>query len=350
MNAFLTAAGRVYTIGDALMGTLGTGKIDDHAEPTYVPMPSFIRQLEANDWGFNVLTAQGEVYNWGWCRYNMLGHGEDKSYLTPQKLPLPETIIKIRSGIYSTAARGESGAWYMWGDNTYGALGTGDMEFVPGYARISPPPEQFTEISPSWSQFLGLTAEGTVYQWGTGRVKWAEEDWKSAVSFEDLSYKKIDLPEKIIKIHAAGHTDYALAESGNLYIWGKGSLYHMGNDDETEQYIPQVFLPHVQDFAVSAKGEDMLALTDSGEVYYWGGRHRDIFGVYSPILIPYPEKIIAVFPGEGIFYVAGERHMYRVDSTWLEEGMVSDEFPRELNYKYQSEAGELSHGAKVSPY
>jgi hypothetical protein len=211
------------------------------------------------------------------------------------------------------------------------------MEPAPAPVRIKPPPEPFTEISPSWSQFLGLTADGTVYQWGTGRVRWNEEEWQPTVGAEDLAYKKIELPEKIIKIRAVGHSDYALGESGNLYIWGKDSLYYMGIENETAQYIPRVLLANVQDFAVTALGEDMLALTRSGEVCYRGAKGKVINGIFSMPRIQYPEKIVAVFPGNSAFYAAGQERLYKADSAWLEAGMVSDEFPRLLDYKYQGE-------------
>ncbi|MDR1604485.1 MAG: hypothetical protein LBS10_06805 [Gracilibacteraceae bacterium] len=342
MNAFLTASGRVYTIGDAWTGTLGTGRLDNHDVPTNVPMPAVIRQIEASYLTYHVLTTEGEVYNWGWCHNNTLGHGEDKGYPTPIKLPLPEKMVKIRSGTLGAAALGESGRWYMWGDNRYGALGTGDMGFVPGPVSIITPPEVFVEIAPGWSRFLGLTEAGDVYQWGTTRTRWEEEEDKPDVRPEDLAYHKLNLPEKSIKIWTTGGADYALAESGNLYVWGRWTQYFLGVTEEEQQSRPQILMNDIADMVVSAQGEDMLALTSEGHVFYWGNRVRDENGLLLPTPLPYPEKIIAVFPGEGIFYVAGERHMYRVDSTWLEEGMVSDEFPRELNYKYQSEADAAS--------
>jgi hypothetical protein len=83
----------------------------------------------------------------------------------------------------------------------------------------------------------------------------------------------------------------------------------------------------IADFQISPQGNDALAVTNNGQVYYWGYRNLDNNAQeFAPFEIVYPEKIVAVFPGEGLFYVMGERHMYRVDSTWLDEGMISYDF------------------------
>jgi alpha-tubulin suppressor-like RCC1 family protein len=341
INAFLTESGRVYTIGTGEMGSLGTGKTDEHATPTYVPIPAPIAQLEAGYWAYTVLAASGEVYNWGYGgigAFNALGRGYDQWLPVPTLLPLAEKIQKIHSDRYNTAALGESGRWYMWGDNTYGVLATGDMEFTPSPVAISPPPVPLIDISPGHSHFLGLTADGELYRWGTLSLTLLEGMYQVNITPADLSYKKVEFPEKAIKIRSVLSADYVLGESGNLYIMGKGALTGgvlSINSDEKELY-PRIFMTDIADFQISPQGNDALALTNSGRVYYWGYKNLDNDSQdFAPLEIVYPEKIIAVFPGEGIFYVAGERHMYRVDSTWLDEGMISDEFPQTLDYKYQ---------------
>jgi alpha-tubulin suppressor-like RCC1 family protein len=334
MNAFLTASGRVFTVGTGEMGSLGNGKIDEHKTPTYVPMPAPINQIESGDWTFTVLTREGEVYNWGWGRFNALGHGLDKYYPTPVKVPLPEKIVKIRCANWTTAALSASGQWYMWGENRFGALGTGNTDFIPGPVAITTP-VPFAEIAPDWSHFLGLTPEGELYQWGNPKIHWVEAGVQVDIKPSDLSYQKIELPETPIKIQATERSDYALSESGKLYAWGEGTELWLGIEEEQLQNQPRILLENIQDFVASPYGLDMLALTKEGEVYYWGKLMRDDKGLLSPVKIPYPEKIIAVFPGEGMFYVASEEHMYMIFSTWLEDGMASEEFPQKLEYHYQ---------------
>ena len=319
MGAFLTESGKVFTKGSGEMGTLGTETSDSHEEPTYVPLPDTIAQLEAGLFTFTVLTSKGEVYNWGWSQLNSLGHGGDKWYPTYTKVPLPEKITKIRCGTYSTAAQGESGNWYTWGDNTYGGLAIENMEYVPGPVKIETP-VPFVEMSPSRSHNLALTENGEVYQWGTWRTKFAEEMDVPDVQSEDLKYQKVNLLEKVIKVKPAAYNNYALSETGNLWVWG----FRFGEK-------PIVFLQNVKDFVVSPREEDFMALTRDGKVYYWGGLLPE---PYKPVQIEYPEKVTAIFPGEGIFYAAGQENMYMVYSSWIQQGMKSKEFPKKLDYRY----------------
>jgi alpha-tubulin suppressor-like RCC1 family protein len=224
INAFLTESGRVYTIGTGEMGSLGTGKTDEHPTPTYVPIPAPIAQLEAGYWSYTVLAETGEVYNWGYGESNALGRGSDQWIPVPTLLPLGEKITKIHSDRYNTAALGESGRWYMWGDNTYGILATGDMEFTPNPVAITPPPVPLIDISPGHSHFLGLTADGELYRWGILSLTLLEGMYEVNITPADLAYKKIEFPEKAIKIRATLAADYVLGESGNLYMIGKGPM------------------------------------------------------------------------------------------------------------------------------
>jgi len=87
----------------------------------------------------------------------------------------------------------------------------------------------------------------------------------------------------------------------------------------------------VKDFVVSPQNIDYMALTRDGKVYFWGGHLSE---PYAPIEIVYPEKITTIFQGEGTLYAAGQENMYIVESTWIQEGMKSEEFPQKVNYRY----------------
>lgn len=319
MESFLTKSGNVFTKGSGEMGTLGTDTADNHEEPTYVPLPDKIVQIDAGLFSYTVLTSKGEVYNWGNSQFNSLGHGEDKWYPTYTEVSIPQKITKIRCGIYSTAAQTENGNWYMWGDNSFGGLATGDMNYVNGPVKINTP-VRFSEISPSRSYWLALTENGEVYQWGTWKTRSTEDMYVPDVQVENLKYQKITLPEKGIKVKSASYANYVLTESGNLYIWGQNVSQE-----------PKILLKNIIDFVASPREEDLMALTQDGKVYYWGGL---LGNPYSPVEIKYPEKIISIFPGEGVFYVAGQENMYIVYSSWIREGMKTNVFPQKLDYQY----------------
>jgi alpha-tubulin suppressor-like RCC1 family protein len=194
------------------------------------------------------------------------------------------------------------------------------MEYKSGPVKIKTP-VPFTEISPSRSYWLALTEKGEVYQWGTWKTKFTEEMYVPDIQLKDLKYQKITLPEKIIKVKPATYNNYALSETGNLYVWGLKFSQK-----------PEVFLKNVKDFVVSPREEDFMALTQDGKVYYWGSNLKN---PYSPVEIKYPEKMQAIFPGEGIFYAAGQEYLYTANSTWIQEGMQTKEFPQKTNYRYK---------------
>lgn len=324
---FLTESGKVFTIGTSYYAKLGTGNIDTvYYPPVYIPLPEKVIDLDEGMFAVTALTENGHIYNWGYNQNHALGREHAKWYYSPKRLAVPEKIVKIHGGIENIAALSESGSWYLWGDNTYGGLMTGDMNPTAGPVKITTP-ETFTDIAPGAAHCLALTAAGEVYIWGSYQVRIGDGDTLvREVEVDDLKYRKISFPEAIIKIEVGDKECFALSETGNLYVWGYNELGVLGLGEDDERVLPLievdvrddpvVVLEQVKDFSVSPEVYSVLAVTRTGEVYIWGetGYDDDLHYLYSnsPKKIDFPEAILQVFCGDGVFFAIGHNDIY----TW----------------------------------
>lgn len=63
----------------------------------------------------------------------------------------------------------------------------------------------------------------------------------------------------------------ALSQSGQVYSWGGNEYQQCGVDDNARDIMhPQPCLPHLRVIQVACGGMNSVVLTESGEVWTWG--------------------------------------------------------------------------------
>ncbi|KAM7268628.1 hypothetical protein ACFE04_010794 [Oxalis oulophora] len=129
---FNSPGGKLFTWGDGDKGKLG------HADTERKLLPTCVAELVDCDF-FQVscgrtltvaLTTTGKVYTMGSAVHGQLGspHAKDKSINLVEGMLKQEFVKEIASGSYHVAVLTSSGAVYTWGKGVNGQLGLGDSQ------------------------------------------------------------------------------------------------------------------------------------------------------------------------------------------------------------------------------
>jgi RCC1 and BTB domain-containing protein len=191
------------------------------------------------------LTSNGAIYSWGGNGYGQLGHGKTAVHNhTPKPvnmMPLGIAISAVSCGGYHSLALTKDGEVYAWGFNSCGELGTGDV-----ISRYSP-----TKV--------------------TG------------------------LPDDIagVQITCNHSSSFVVTSTGKVYSWGQNSSGQLGIGSTQQQLQPFIVVfPHCQFIKKLVGGySHVMALTDNGHIYSWGGNNHGQLGNGSRVIYTSPFHI-----------------------------------------------------------
>ncbi|CEM10127.1 unnamed protein product [Vitrella brassicaformis CCMP3155] len=268
-------------------------------------------------------TKSGVVV-WGSPEYGQLGIGnpnptEDKA--SPPRLVEALRNIAVRSvacGGHHSAAVGESGEVYVWGGGRRGQLGTGDTKDVilPKAIR-SLQSKAIRQVACGEHHSAAVTESGVLYTWGlprNGRLGHGREEGEMLLVpkvVEALSGQQVvqvscgDFHTAcLVNATAAQQTSATAAAAGgtpqptSVYTWGMGLSGRLGHGDETDRYVPTSVegLAVVQVTQVCCGGHHTAAVTESGQMYTWGGGAFGKLGHGSRLAVMTP-RAVAFFSG-----------------------------------------------------
>jgi alpha-tubulin suppressor-like RCC1 family protein len=194
-----------------------------------------------------------------------------------------------------------------WGSNFWGQLGNGTTSdsSKPIAAKL---PARF-RYSTVRSQFfsLALATSGQLFAWGRN----ADGELGNGTTSPRLTPVRVPLPKgvKLAAVRAGSNFVLALTSTGKMLAWGSNASGQLGDGSVRNRLRPVwVKLPQgVTIKAISAGGDDGLALTTTGRVLSWGGDGagqlgRGILkGRHLPGYVGLPRltKITAIAAGEG---------------------------------------------------
>jgi alpha-tubulin suppressor-like RCC1 family protein len=157
-------------------------------------------------------------------------------------------------------------------------------------------------IASSTAHSLILTSEGHVYSWGyngCGAVGDGTTDTTNGV-------KLVAGLENIVAISAGDCTSSAITNLGELFFWGDNRVFN----STTPSLIAYGSFGEEKLVALASSGRAVLAVTDKGELHAWG----DLYGNEMEL---YPEPaLLTPFSGYNIVAVAGgEKHIIAKTSS-----------------------------------
>jgi len=268
----LTANGDVYTWGTYRdsSGVIGHSAEADHQDtPQLVEGLSSIVDVACGDEINLALAQNGTIYQWG-----DLGNGQRVSKRLKFTRLVPRTVtlkgkgkskpkaVKVFCGGYSAFALDSTGKLWVWGPNNYGQCGVEAAEKGEGEEKelwvqmptlVNLPNEQkVVALSPSIHHTILCTEDGQVYAMGrgaSGRLgTGTENDCQTPTLLSGLSNHKI-VACGVGEVHSL-----AVADNGNLFSWGDGTLLQLGNGEEDDVLAPY----HVQAQQLQKVGRKVL--------------------------------------------------------------------------------------------
>ncbi|EQC36786.1 hypothetical protein SDRG_05620 [Saprolegnia diclina VS20] len=274
----------VYSWGRGEDGQLGLGDTSDQYRPVLVEAlrDKCVVQIACGSGHTVVLDENGDVYTWGRGDDGRLGHGDNGWKFVPRLVEAlhGKRIKQVTCGSYHTAAVTVTGELYTWGGGMYGKLGHGNESghSVP-YLVDTLSNHKVDQVACGSRHTVVLLENRDVYTWGD------KENGVSGHGDTDghqyLPCAVDELKDKsIMQIAACGFHTAALSEEGELYTFGEGKFGRLGHNSERNQLVARVVetLHGKRIKQVACGGFHTAAVTDTGEIFTWGGGEHGQLG------------------------------------------------------------------------
>lgn len=178
--------------------------------------------------------AQPNFYLWGAWKTRTI----KEPFLTKK---VGDALKKVVLGEKFIVALKENGTLVSWGQETkYGCLGLGydthkkaAIQDVPAPQDIEGIPNPVTDIQMGTDHLVALTTLGEVYCWGRGDSYQLgnnkKEDACTPVKVESLQ-------EQIVQIAVVRNSTFAVSSNGAVYAWGENKDNTLGLEEQTLPY------------------------------------------------------------------------------------------------------------------
>ena len=177
------------------------------------------------------------------------------------------------------------GEAYAWGINSSGNLGNGTTDNAANATKVTMPEGvTFTDIDAGANHVIALTAEGTVYTWGsnaTGQLGYEYPQDKQTTPKEVELLRNMS----VTAIAAGNGFSLALLEDGTVYAWGDNAFLALGTqelpDSASSTFRPSKIEALTDSYIIQIVAGDSCAaaITGEGTVYFWGKNEGYRFGI-----------------------------------------------------------------------
>lgn len=334
----LSDNGHVWSVGSNKYGQLGTGKILTRAEVVPVDITKnfdletgdSIASVAAGDYHSFAVSRHGRVFGWGNNSLGQVGNGTTKNIAKPSEITSNFTLDKgdyierIFGGAETSFAISGVGRTFGWGDASNYQMPVNE----PTFTYYTKPQDMsahingvgdIKDLSVGNHAAIALTARN-VFTWGrndTGQLGRTQPGEPNRITDVEQIYHindnfRLDRDDKIIDVEAGNGVMAALAKSGRVFIWGgdKAGMLGVGgeipnkNDLSTGQLMSSAPIDITDNFnlpdkekisQISVGNSQVLALSQYGLVYSWGGNSFGQLGDGGEEVIRQPEAITANF-------------------------------------------------------
>jgi alpha-tubulin suppressor-like RCC1 family protein len=162
---------------------------------------------------------------------------------------------------------------FAFGDNNYGVLGFGnDREVKEITINEKLSHKQIIDFKNGWKHVIGRTIDGKVYCWGNNGIFGVLGNGKNDLEIYSPELNEYLNDKQIIDICCGFNHSLVLTNSGELYAWGGNRYGQIGNGNYYNQSIPiKVNGFNDEKIVMISCGEwHSMALTESGYVFSWG--------------------------------------------------------------------------------
>ncbi|MEP6707036.1 MAG: hypothetical protein ABJC05_05930 [Pyrinomonadaceae bacterium] len=275
----LTANGAAYCWGANDSGQLGDGSIERSATPMPVSGKLIFESLSAGATHTCGVTTSGEGYCWGGNWHGQLGNGsmdgEQKypcCHTAPTRIVGAFSFSRVTAGGIHTCGLTSSGKAYCWGIANYGRLGVGrtNAANVPTPTAVSGSLE-FLSINQGGFYTCGLAKTKVAYCWGAGSD--GQLGIGSAVAEQDVPAVVSGNFPFVIIAPGDNHT-CGITADGTVYCWGSNRFGEIGDGSTENRYAPVRMLSERKFKLITAGGNDFsghtCGITTDGKTLCWG--------------------------------------------------------------------------------
>lgn len=218
----------------------------------------------------------------------------------------------------------DNGTLYAWGDNPYGQHGDGVMKYYyTDWQNINTITVGIKQIDVGISHSLLLLSNGTVYASGRNN----KGQLGNGITSTETSFTKVTGVSDIIQVAAGNNYSLALKYDGTVLSWGDNNYGSLGRDDTISNCIPSQVVdvngsPLTDVVAIAAGGLHGLALKSDGTVWSFGYNVHGELGIGTEngkdvTYLEYASQVVDAnnIPIEGIIQIeAGTYHSLALTS------------------------------------
>ena len=289
------AEGNIWAWGDNRVGQIGYERRNLIGEPVKGAQGLDGREIldiQCGNENALFLMRSGEVYACGANGHAQLGLADvGGSTAVPARIEDLQHIVQIDSGFGHSLALDSDGHVWAWGKNSTGQAGDGTRMTVKTPVML--PLENIVQIGCGGKYSMALDGNGTIWTWGEndyGQLGYkTREGWcvtPTALTIDSFT---------TVQIAAGGDTAYALDTEGHVWAWGRNEVYQCGNDTVgSTNYEPvRVMIPdEVHVARVIAYSSHTMALADNGDLWLWGNADTGQRGVGKKTLKSLPSLVM----------------------------------------------------------
>jgi hypothetical protein len=248
---FLKADGTLWGMGDGSSGQLGIGTSSGSSVPVRIS-DGVVAVAAGDGFGF-FLKNDASLWAMGANRSGQLGDGTTINRPVPVKVA--DDVVKVAAGGAHAGFIKSDGSLWMVGNNGEGRLGDGTMDNRATPVLVA---QAAVDVFLGEKTSMYLAADGSLRAMGLGF--WVNPP--AGPGGHNLL--PVVVAERVATASLDGSTYYFVGLDGVL--WGGG--YDVGNNPESDPFVPRVIAAGVRD--VSASGSSLLFTRDDGTLWGYG--------------------------------------------------------------------------------
>eukprot|EP00668_Euglena_longa_P032098 GGOE01041385.1.p1 GENE.GGOE01041385.1~~GGOE01041385.1.p1 ORF type:complete len:562 (-),score=144.02 GGOE01041385.1:105-1790(-) len=253
------------------------------------------------------LSSAGVLWAWGKNTWGQCGTGSDNVAVLPTVVEFdgdePVVVEQAECGGYHSIVLSSAGDVYTWGRNTFGQLGAGNLtQYNRPILVETLRGKGVTQVRAGRSFSLALDEKGLVYSWGLGVH--GQLGHGNAVNYGTPKIIATLSGLSCALLVCGNRHCCAMTDDGEVYFWGQGAK------EQVLVMIPtRIIVARCREFRrLDCGGLHTLALTASGEVFSWGDGSYGQLGHSSNPNKPSPSspdpKPIAALAGHHVALIA----------------------------------------------